>query len=93
MIRRYTLPEMAEIWSDQARFEQILRVELEVARAQAARGLVPPAALEAMETRATIDVDRIAEIERTTDHDIIAFVSQVRVDRAGGAVSPSRPDE
>ena len=77
MIRRYTLPEMAEIWSDQARFEQILRVELEVARAQAARGLVPPAALEAMETRATIDVDRIAEIERTTDHDIIAFVSQV----------------
>jgi adenylosuccinate lyase len=68
---------MAEIWSDQARFEQILRVELEVARAQAARGLVPPAALEAMETRATIDVDRIAEIERTTDHDIIAFVSQV----------------
>ena len=77
MIRRYTLPEMAEIWSDHARFEQILRVELEVARAQAARGLVPPAALEAMETRATIDVDRIAEIERTTDHDIIAFVSQV----------------
>ena len=77
MIRRYTLPEMAEIWSDQARFEQILRVELEVARAQAARGLVPPAALAAMETRATIDVDRIAEIERTTDHDIIAFVSQV----------------
>ena len=77
MIRRYTLPEMAEIWSDQARFEQILRVELEVARAQAARGLVPAAALAAMETRATIDVDRIAEIERTTDHDIIAFVSQV----------------
>jgi len=77
VIRRYTLPEMAEIWSDQARFEQILRVELEVARAQAARGLVPPAALAAMETRATIDVDRIAEIERTTDHDIIAFVSQV----------------
>jgi adenylosuccinate lyase len=77
VIRRYTLPEMAEIWSDQARFEQILRVELEVARAQAARGLVPPTALAAMETRATIDVDRIAEIERTTDHDIIAFVSQV----------------
>ncbi|MFL5684569.1 MAG: adenylosuccinate lyase [Chloroflexota bacterium] len=77
MIRRYTLPEMAAIWSDQARFEQILRVELEVARARAARGLIPPAALAAMESRATIDVDRIAEIERTTDHDIIAFVSQV----------------
>jgi adenylosuccinate lyase len=77
VIRRYTLPEMAAIWSDQARFEHILRVELEVARAQAARGLVPPSALAAMESRAAIDVDRIAEIERTTDHDIIAFVSQV----------------
>jgi adenylosuccinate lyase len=77
MIRRYTLPEMAAIWSDQARFEHILRVELEVARAQAARGLIPAPAVAAMESRATIDVDRIAEIERTTDHDIIAFVSQV----------------
>ena len=77
VIRRYTLPEMAAIWSEQARFEQILRVELAVARAQAARGLIPAAALEALETRATVDVERIAEIERTTDHDIIAFVSQV----------------
>jgi adenylosuccinate lyase len=77
LIRRYTLAEMGAIWSEQARFEQILRVELAVARAQAARGLIPAGALEAIETRATIDVDRIAEIERTTDHDIIAFVSQV----------------
>jgi adenylosuccinate lyase len=55
----------------------MLRVELAVARAQAARGLVPPAALAAIEERAVVDVDRIAEIERTTDHDIIAFVSQL----------------
>ena len=77
MIRRYTLAEMGAIWSESARFEQMLRVELAVARAQTARGLIPAAALEAIETRATVDVDRIAEIERTTDHDIIAFVSQV----------------
>jgi adenylosuccinate lyase len=77
LIARYTLAEMGAIWSEQARFEQILRVELAVARSQAARGLIPAAALEALETRATIDVERIAEIERTTDHDIIAFVSQV----------------
>ena len=55
----------------------MLRVELAVARAQSARGLIPAAALEAIETRARVDVERIAEIERTTDHDIIAFVSQV----------------
>ena len=77
MIPRYTLAEMGAIWSETARFEQMLRVELAVARAQAARGLIPAAALEAIETRSKVDVERIAEIERTTDHDIIAFVSQV----------------
>ena len=55
----------------------MLRVELAVARAQAARGQIPPEALAALETKSRVDVDRIAEIERTTDHDIIAFVSQV----------------
>src|SRR5262245_12338579 len=77
MIRRYTLDEMAAIWSETARFEGMLKVELAVARAQAARGQIPAAALEALETRASVDVERIAEIERTTDHDVIAFVSQV----------------
>ena len=77
MIRRYTLAEMGAVWSETARFEHMLRVEIAVARAQVARGLVPPAALAAIEAKARVDVERIAEIERTTDHDIIAFVSQV----------------
>ena len=77
MIRRYTLPEMAAIWSEAARFEAMLRVEIAVARAQVGRGLVPAEALAAIEARAKVDVDRIAEIEQTTDHDVIAFVSQV----------------
>ncbi|HEX7222076.1 MAG TPA: adenylosuccinate lyase [Candidatus Limnocylindrales bacterium] len=77
MIRRYALPEMAAIWMDHARFEQMLRDELAVARAQAARDLIPADAIAAMEARATVDPERIAEIEKTTDHDVIAFVSQV----------------
>jgi adenylosuccinate lyase len=77
MIRRYTLAEMGAIWSEEARFEQMLRVELAVSRAQSARGVVPPEALAIIEARAAVDPDRIAEIERTTDHDVIAFVSQV----------------
>jgi adenylosuccinate lyase len=77
VIRRYTLPEMGGLWTEQARFEQMLRVEIEVARAQVARGQVPADALAAIEARARIDVERIAEIESTTDHDVIAFVSQV----------------
>ncbi len=77
MIRRYTLPEMGAIWSDAARFEHMLRVELAVSRAQARRGRIPADALAAIETHAAIDVERIEELERTTDHDVIAFVSQV----------------
>jgi adenylosuccinate lyase len=77
VIRRYTLAEMGAIWSEKARFEQMLRVELAVARAQAARGMIPPDAIGPIETRAHVDPERIAEIEKTTDHDVIAFVSQV----------------
>jgi adenylosuccinate lyase len=77
MIRRYTLPEMGAIWTDRSRFEAMLRVELAVARAQARRGQVPAEALSDLEDRAVVDPERIAEIERTTDHDVIAFVSQV----------------
>jgi adenylosuccinate lyase len=77
LIPRYTLPEMGAIWTDHARFEQMLRVEIAVARAEVSRGMVPSEAVRAIEARAVIDVDRIAEIEKTTDHDVIAFVSQV----------------
>ena len=77
MIRRYTLAEMADVWSDEARFGHMLEVEIAVARAQVARGTIPAAALAAIEDRAHVDVARIAELERTTDHDVIAFVSQI----------------
>jgi len=77
MIPRYTLPEMGAIWTDRARFELMLRVEIAVARAEVSRGMVPAEVFRAIESRARIDVDRITEIEKTTDHDVIAFVSQV----------------
>jgi adenylosuccinate lyase len=77
VIPRYTLPEMAAIWAETARFERMLEVELAVVRAQVSRGQVPADALVAIESRARIDIKRIAEIEKTTDHDVIAFVSQV----------------
>jgi len=77
VIRRYTRAEMGAVWSEEARFAAMLRVELAVAKAQVVRGTVPAEANAAIERRARVDVDRIAEIERTTDHDVIAFVSQV----------------
>jgi adenylosuccinate lyase len=77
LIPRYTLPEMGAIWTDQARFDQMLRVEIAVTRAEVSRGMVPAEAVRAIEARAGVDVERIAEIEKVTDHDVIAFVSQV----------------
>ncbi len=77
MIRRYTLPEMGARWSEEARFERMLEVEVAVCRAQVRRGLVPATALATIEARAVVNVERINEIELTTDHDVIAFVSQV----------------
>jgi adenylosuccinate lyase len=77
VIPRYTLPEMGAVWTDLARFSSMLRVELAVVRAQARRGLIPAQAAAAIESRARVDVERIGELEQTTDHDVIAFVSQV----------------
>ncbi|HEV8054318.1 MAG TPA: adenylosuccinate lyase [Candidatus Limnocylindrales bacterium] len=77
MIPRYTQPEMAAVWTDEARFEQMLRVELASLHALTARGTVPAPAVQAIEQRGRVDVTRIAELEKTTDHDVVAFVNQV----------------
>jgi adenylosuccinate lyase len=77
VIARYTLPEMGALWTEEARFEQMLRVELAALHALARRGRVPADAVEAIEHGARVDVKRIAELEQTTDHDVIAFVSQI----------------
>ena len=77
MIPRYTLPEMGVLWTDEAHFQQMLRVEIASLRAVEQRGLVPVGSTADVEAKARIDVERIAELEQTTDHDVIAFVSQV----------------
>ena len=77
MIPRYTRPEMAALWNDEARFKFMLKVELAALHALAEAGAVPREAVSAIEQRASVDVERIAELERTTDHDVVAFVNQV----------------
>ncbi|HEY5519968.1 MAG TPA: adenylosuccinate lyase [Candidatus Limnocylindrales bacterium] len=77
MIARYTLPEMGRLWTDQARFESMLRVEVAALRSVERHGLVPAGVAQEVESGARVDVERIAELEQMTDHDVIAFVSQV----------------
>jgi adenylosuccinate lyase len=77
MIQRYTHPEMGAIWSEQRRYETWLEVELAATDAMAEDGLVPADAARELRARAAFDVQRIEEIERTTQHDVIAFTTAV----------------
>lgn len=76
MIDRYTREEMGKLWTQEARFQALLDVEKTVARVQAQLGLIPQKAAEDIQ-KGTFSVERILEIEKTTKHDIIAFVSCV----------------
>src|SRR5215831_13725122 len=80
MIQRYTNPEMGAIWSDRRRYETWLEVELASADATAEAGLIPreaAAELRAGASRITLDIARIEEIEKVTQHDVIAFTTAV----------------
>jgi adenylosuccinate lyase len=82
MIPRYTHKEMGAIWSDARRYETWLDVELAATDALAAIGVVPTGDAEALRERAAFDIQRIEEIERTTQHDVIAFTTAV-AEKAG----------
>jgi len=77
MITRYTRPEMGAVFSQQARFEFLLEVEIAVAKAQGELGLIPESAAKNIAAKGAFDLARIDEIEKTTKHDVIAFVSSV----------------
>jgi adenylosuccinate lyase len=77
MIPRYTHPEMGRIWSDQRRYETWLLVETAAAEAMASAGIVPADAARDIRERGAFDIARIEEIERTTEHDVIAFTTAV----------------
>lgn len=75
MIPRYTLPEMGALWSEEAKFQKWLAVEIAVCETHAEQGTIPRDAVEEIKARASFTVERINEIEKTTDHDVIAFTT------------------
>ncbi|MGQ9897799.1 MAG: adenylosuccinate lyase [Acidobacteriota bacterium] len=75
MIPRYALPEMTALWSDERRFATWLDVELAVCEAQAELGIIPAEAAAEIRAKAQFSVARIAEIEQTTRHDVVAFTT------------------
>lgn len=77
MIKRYTRPEMAAIWTDEAKFQTYLDVEIAVCKAHARMGRIPAEALSDIEAKAGFDIQRIDEIELEVKHDVIAFLTSV----------------
>jgi len=77
MIERYTLPEMGAIWSPENKFRKWLDIEIAVCEVHFDDGIIPPDALEEIKTKAAFSVERINEIEKTTDHDVIAFTTNL----------------
>ena len=82
MIERYTRPEMGKIWTPENRYQVWLRVELAVCEAWNRVGEISDADMETLRKEAdfTVDrafVDRANEIEETTRHDVIAFLTAI----------------
>jgi adenylosuccinate lyase len=75
MIERYSLPEMVELWSEQAKFDAWLQVEVLACEAWNTLGKIPDKDLRAIKKKAAFTVERILEIEKTVQHDVIAFTT------------------
>lgn len=77
MIDRYTRPEMGRIWTVENKYRKWLDVEVAACEALAEAGEIPPEDLRDIREKAGFDIDRIAQIESETQHDVIAFLTSV----------------
>ncbi len=77
MIERYTRPEMGRIWTIENRYRTWLDVELAVCQAMNKVGMIPDDDWKTIQEKADFDPERILEIEATTKHDVIAFLTNV----------------
>src|SRR5436190_24246321 len=80
MIPRYSRPEAAALWTPETRYRIWFEIEAHAATAMAELGTIPKDAAKGIWAKgkdAVFDADRIDEIERTTKHDVIAFLTHV----------------
>ncbi|WP_269621807.1 adenylosuccinate lyase [Prochlorococcus marinus] len=77
MIERYTLPEMGQIWTEQAKFQSWLDVEIAACEANMQLGKIPENAMKEIREKAKFSPKRILEIESEVRHDVIAFLTNL----------------
>lgn len=77
MIDRYTLPKMRDIWSEENKFRKWLEVEIAACEAWTKLKKIPVKSLKTIKTKAGFNLDKISAIEKTVNHDVIAFLTSV----------------
>ena len=77
MISRYTRPEMGILWTAESRFSYMMQVEIAAAQVQSKLKLIPRKAALEIAKKSKFNIRRIEEIEKSTKHDVIAFVSNL----------------
>ena len=77
MIERYTLPKMRALWDEQHKYEIWLEIEVLACEAQAALGVIPAEDARTIREKACFELGAIQEIEKRTNHDVIAFLENV----------------
>lgn len=77
MIERYSRPGMRKIWKEENKFKAYLKVEILSCRAWSKLGIIPEADVDKIEKNANFSLDRIAELEQQTKHDVVAFTRAV----------------
>lgn len=77
MIQRYSRPEISAIWSEEFKYKTWLQIEILACEKRTENGEISPSDLEKIKTNANFDITRVLEIEETTNHDVIAFLTNV----------------
>jgi len=77
LIGRYSLPQMEEIWSEENKYKKWLEIEIAVCKAKAELGEIPKKVAKKIENNSKLDLERIKEIEKTTRHDMLAFIESI----------------
>jgi len=77
MIERYSLPQMKSIWQEEFKFKTMLLIEILALEAYAKEGVVPSQAVKRIRQKARFNIQQINKIEEKTQHDVVAFVSNV----------------
>ena len=77
MIPRYSRPQMAAIWQPENYYRIQFEIEAYACEAQARLGVIPQSAARAVREKGAFEVERIAEIERETRHETLAFLTNL----------------